>query len=113
AVPRGWRSSLGGAASASVALGAIIAVLGPALTLVPLDALRLVVGGLLLVFGVQWLRKAILRAGGLRDLHDEQAIFEMERQEAAAGPSEERLGLDWYAFTLAFKGVFLEGLEVA
>src|SRR5205823_8727668 len=68
-VTRGWRSSLAGAASASVALGAIIAVLGPALTLVPLDALRLVVGGLLLVFGVQWLCKAILRAGGLRGMH--------------------------------------------
>ena len=112
-VTRGWRSSLTGAASASVALAAIVGVFGPALTLIPLDVLRLVVGGLLLVFGVQWLRKAILRASGLKALHDEDAIFEQERREAAAGPSEERLGLDWYAFTLAFKGVFLEGLEVA
>jgi uncharacterized membrane protein len=111
-VTRGWRSPLIGVAAATVALGAVIAVLGPALTHVPLDALRLVVGGLLLVFGLQWLRKAILRAGGVKALHDEDATYR-EEVELARAEGVVRTGMDWYAFTLAFKGVFLEGLEVA
>ena len=98
---------------ALVALAAITAVLGPALTAIPIDALRLVVGAMLLVFGLQWLRKAILRASGYKALHDEAAIFERERSAAQAQGSEVRAGLDWYAFTLCFKGVLLEGLEVA
>jgi uncharacterized membrane protein len=72
-----------------------------------------VVGGLLLVFGLQWLRKAILRASGWRALRDETAVFARERAEAATAPHIERAGLDWYAFTISFKGVLLEGLEVA
>ncbi|HWD34772.1 MAG TPA: hypothetical protein VG840_01340, partial [Casimicrobiaceae bacterium] len=87
--------------------------LGPALTLVPIDALRLVVGALLLAFGLQWLRKAILRASGYKPLHDEDAIFAREAAEARSAGSETRAGLDWYGFTLSFKGVLLEGLEVA
>jgi uncharacterized membrane protein len=110
---RGWRSSLTGVAAATVALAAVVAALGPALTVVPLNALRLVVGALLLVFGLQWLRKAILRASGFKALHDEDAIFARELREAESVPREERAGLDWYGFTLSFKGVFLEGLEVA
>jgi uncharacterized membrane protein len=110
---RGWRSALTGVAAATVALAAVVAALGPALTLVPIDALRLVVGSLLLVFGLQWLRKAILRASGFKELHDEDAIFARELREAESAPHEERAGLDWYGFTLSFKGVFLEGLEVA
>ena len=110
---RGWRASLTGLAAATVALAAIVAALGPALTLVPLSALRLVVGALLLTFGLQWLRKAILRASGYKALHDEDEIFAREAAEARAAGSEERAGLDWYGFTLAFKGVLLEGLEVA
>ena len=110
---RGWRSSLIGVGAASVALAAIIAALGPALTLVPLGVLRLVVGSLLLVFGLQWLRKAILRASGFKSLHDEEAIFARELERAHDAPADERAGIDWYGFTLSFKGVFLEGLEVA
>jgi uncharacterized membrane protein len=110
---RGWRSSLTGVGAAALALAVVVAALGPALTLVPIDALRLVVGGLLLVFGLQWLRKAILRASGYKALHDEDAIFARELREAETAAHEERAGLDWYGFTLSFKGVFLEGLEVA
>jgi uncharacterized membrane protein len=112
-ITRGWRSSLTGLGAATVVLAAIVAVLGPALTLIPIDALRLVVGGLLLAFGLQWLRKAILRASGFKALHDEDAIFARQRAEAASAAHEERAGLDWYGFTLSFKGVLLEGLEVA
>ena len=110
---RGWRSSLVGVAAAVLALAVIVAALGPALTVIPLDALRLVVGGLLLVFGLQWLRKAILRAAGLKALHDEDAIFARELAEARTAAPDERAGVDAYGFTLAFKGVLLEGLEVA
>jgi uncharacterized membrane protein len=91
----------------------LIGALGPAISAVPLHALRLVVGGLLLVFGLQWLRKAILRASGYKALHDEQQIYADELA-AAQTVARERRGAvtDWYAFTLAFKGVVLEGLEV-
>jgi uncharacterized membrane protein len=109
---RGWRSPLIGVATATVALAAIVAALGPALTLVPIETLRLVVGALLLAFGLQWLRKAILRSSGHVDLHDEAEAFSRSRARAATAASEQRVGLDWYAFTVAFKGVLLEGLEV-
>ena len=79
---REWRSTFQGMAAALVVLAITVAVLGPALTLVPLTALRLVVGALLAVFGLQWLRKAILRASGYKGLHDEEAIY--ARQVAAA-----------------------------
>jgi MYXO-CTERM domain-containing protein len=110
---RGWRSSLTGLAAATVVLAAIVAALGPTLKLIPIDALRLVVGALLLAFGLQWLRKAILRASGYKALHDEDEIFAREAAEARAAGTDLRAGLDWYGFTLAFKGVLLEGLEVA
>src|SRR6267142_6939251 len=110
---RGWRSSLIGVGAATLALAVVVAALGPALTLIPIDALRLVVGGLLLTFGLQWLRKAILRASGYKALHDEEAIFAKELREAETAPRDERASIDWYGFTLSFKGVFLEGLEVA
>src|SRR5258708_35030199 len=110
---RGWRSALIGVGAATLALAVVVAVLGPALTVIPINALRLVVGGLLLTFGLQWLRKAILRASGYKALHDEDAIFSRELEEARAARGETRAGLDWYGFTLAFKGVLLEGLEVA
>jgi len=74
--------------------------------------LRLVVGGLLLIFGLQWLRKAILRASGFVPRHDEEAIFAEELAAARAVGGEPR-GIDAYGFTISFKGVLLEGLEVA
>jgi len=112
-VARGWRSSLFGAGAAAVALAAVVGALGPALAVVPLNDLRLVVGSVLLIFGLQWLRKAILRASGFKALHDEDATFARELEDARRLEHVERAGLDWYGFTLAFKGVFLEGLEVA
>ena len=109
---RGWRSALIGVGSALCALAVLIAVLGPALTSLPLNVLRAVIGGLLLVFGLQWLRKAMLRAGGLKALHDEDAAFAAETAAAhAAGVAGSRF--DGYACAVAFKGTFLEGLEVA
>src|SRR5581483_5825268 len=87
-VTRGWRSALAGLGAATVALAAIVAALGPALTLIPIDALRLVVGALLLAFGLQWLRKAILRASGYKALHDEGEIFAREQAEARAAAGE-------------------------
>jgi uncharacterized membrane protein len=112
-VTRGWRSPLFGVGAATLALAAIVAALGPALQLLPIDVLRLVVGALLLCFGLQWLRKAILRASGYKALHDEDEVFQEEQAEAANAPRDRRIGLDWYSFTIAFKGVLLEGLEVA
>ncbi|HEX5820877.1 MAG TPA: hypothetical protein VFY30_03830 [Solirubrobacterales bacterium] len=108
---RSWRSALSGAAAAVIALAVTTAILGPGLTSLPIDTLRLVVGGLLLVFGLQWLRKAILRAAGIKAQHDEDEIYREETAAARAvgAPAE---GLDPYSFTIAFKGVLLEGLEV-
>jgi uncharacterized membrane protein len=110
---REWRSTFQGMAVALVVLAVVVAAVGPALTLFPLSALRLVVGALLAIFGLQWLRKGALRASGYKGLHDETSIYARQvvaAQEAAAGG---RYGVhDWYAFTLSFKGVLLEGLEV-
>ena len=109
---RGWRSALEGGGVAVLVLGALVAAVGPALVhYVPLDSLRIVVGGLLLVFGLQWLRKAVLRAGGLKAKHDEDAIYEAEVT-ALSGTPKPASGRDSTAFVVAFKGVFLEGLEV-
>jgi uncharacterized membrane protein len=112
-VTRGWRSSLTGVVLALAALAVVVAALGPALTLIPIGALRLFVGTILLIFGLQWLRKAILRASGYKAVHDEDAIFSRNVKESQAAATVVRAGMDWYAFTLAFKGTFLEGLEVA
>jgi uncharacterized membrane protein len=105
-VTRSWRDTMLGLFAALAVLAMVVVALGPALLRLPIDALRLAIGGLLLVFGLQWLRKAILRASGYKALHDEDAIY--ARQVAAARGT----GNDWYAFTVAFKGVLLEGLEV-
>lgn len=107
---RGWRSAFEGTGAALVALAALVGIVGPALVHVPIGWLRLVVGGVLLIFGMQWLRKAILRSSGLKALHDEDEIYRETVQELKAvdtAPNRDRI-----AFVMAFKGVFLEGLEV-
>jgi uncharacterized membrane protein len=110
---REWRSTFQGMAVALAVLAAVVGVLGPTITLLPLTALRLVVGALLAIFGLQWLRKAILRAAGYKALHDEASAFLREVAAAKAAPEVRKRGIsDWYAFTLSFKGVLLEGLEV-
>jgi uncharacterized membrane protein len=110
---RSWRSTLAGVATALVALAAFTLAAGYALaTWLPQAALQLAIGGLLLVFGLQWLRKAVLRSSGRKAMHDEDQIYadEVEQaREAGAVPSE---GLDWFSFVISFKGVFLEGVEV-
>ncbi len=108
---RSWSSTLSGVGAATVALAAVVAALGPALTALPIDVLRVAVGGLLLIFGLQWLRKAILRAAGLKALHNEEESFR-EESEAARAAGAAGGGFDGYSFAIAFKGVLLEGLEV-
>ncbi len=124
-VSRGWRSALEGAAAAAVVLGALVLVVGvPLIRYIPIDTLRVVVGALLLVLGLSWLRKAILRASGHKAPHDEDKIFattvaELNAEEAptataTAAPARRARsgGHDGVGFTVAFKGVFLEGTEV-
>lgn len=110
---RDWKSALRGVYAGLFTLAVIIAVFGPAISHLPISVLRIVVGGLLLVFGLTWLRKAILRSSGFKPLHDEEKIFQEELEIARAAAKQTRHGVaDWYAFTLAYKGVLLEGLEV-
>lgn len=109
---RGWRSALAGVGAATLTLAVIVVAFGAALTSLPISDLRLVIGALLLLFGLQWLRKAILRAAGLKALHDERSAYQ---HELAAARAAGRPGADWdrYSFAVALKGVLLEGLEVA
>jgi uncharacterized membrane protein len=111
---RDWRSATVGLVAGLGVLAVITAALGPAVAALPLQALRLFVGALLLIFGLQWLRKAILRASGHKELHDEDAIYRKQLAAATSAEPGRRAALvpDWYGFTLAFKGVLLEGLEV-
>ncbi len=114
-VSRGWRSALTGMAVAVGALVVLVVALGPALVyLVPVNVLRAVVGALLLVFGLQWLRKAVLRAVGLKAKHDEDAIFKqhVDALTAEVPRPAARGRVDATGFVVAFKGTFLEGLEV-
>jgi uncharacterized membrane protein len=109
---RGWRPALAGAFAAVAVLALTVLLLGPLLVLVPLHALQLAIGILLLMFGLGWLRKAVLRAAGLMALHDEQAIFAREREKIGEEAARASRGADWLAGMAAFKAVLLEGLEV-
>lgn len=110
---RSWRSALAGTAVAVVALVAFTIVAGYALVnWLPESALQLAIGTLLLIFGLQWLRKAILRSSGLKALHDEEEEFREQAEAARRAGDEKRFGLDWFSFVVSFKGVFLEGVEV-
>ncbi len=112
-ITRGWRAALAGTVLAVVALAAITALAGYTLVdWLPETLLQLIVGTLLLVFGLQWLRKAILRSAGLVPLHDEEETLGEETAAAARAGRETRFGLDWFGFVVSFKGVFLEGLEI-
>ncbi len=110
-VVRGWRGAVMGSGAAMLVLLAIIAILGPALTRIPLGVVQLAIGALLLLFGLRWLRKAILRAAGIIAMHDEAAIYDQQsqalRQERVASG-----GWDKLAFATAFKITMLEGIEV-
>jgi uncharacterized membrane protein len=110
---RSWRSALTGVAAAVGVLAVVVSIAGYALgRWFPQSALQLVIGGLLLIFGLQWLRKAILRSSGRKSVHDEDAIYRAEVAAAAdAGGGGRRL--DMFSFMVSFKGVFLEGMEVA
>lgn len=110
---RGWRSAIIASVAALITLSLIVVIGGPSILLVPIELLRLLVGVLLLVFGLQWLRKAILRASGFKALHDEEKIFQAEVDSAKTAEKVKIFsGLDKYSFTLAFKTVLLEGFEV-
>jgi uncharacterized membrane protein len=110
---RSWRSALAGVGAALIALAVVTSVFGYALTTwLPVSALQLVIGGLLLIFGLQWMRKAILRSSGRKAIHDEDEIYGRGVRSASdAGGINER-GIDMFSFMVALKGTFLEGMEV-
>jgi uncharacterized membrane protein len=113
-VTRQWRSTLIGVVAAIAVLAVLIGVFGSALVLlVPIGVLRVVIGGFLVIYGLQWLVKAILRAAGAKSKHDETAIYQAEIAAMRAEPPVPAAGMDWISFTVAFKGVLLEGMEVA
>jgi uncharacterized membrane protein len=107
---RSWRPAFTGAGLAVLVLAALVLILGPLLSLVPLHALQFVVGVLLILFGMRWLRKAILRASGVLPLHDEEEAFEEETELLRRQASDRRA--DYLAGLAAFKAVLLEGVEV-
>ena len=107
---RGWRGALGGAGLALLVLLLLVAVLGPALTRIPLDLIQLVLGALLLLFGMRWLRKAILRAAGVIPLHDEDAAY--ARQTSSLRTAALAEGWDPLAISTSFKITMIEGIEV-
>lgn len=109
---RGWRPAIFGTGAALATLGAVVLAVGPLLARVPLNLLQLGIGVLLLLFGIGWLRKAALRAGGVLPLHDEDAIFARETAALSAAVQRRQTSQDWIAGIAAYKAVLLEGLEV-
>jgi uncharacterized membrane protein len=112
-VARGWRSALIGTGAALVVLAILTLLLGVTLrNYINASLLQFIIGTLLLVFGLQWLRKAILRSAGLKSMHDEDKIFADELALAKSAGHQQRFGIDGFGFVVSFKGVLLEGLEV-
>jgi uncharacterized membrane protein len=109
---QGWRPALGGSAAGLVLLAVIVAAFGPLLQLIPIQALQFTVGVLLLLFGMRWLRKAILRRAGVVPLRDELAAFAGQTASLAGAARHRQSQLDWLAGLATFKAVVLEGLEV-
>jgi uncharacterized membrane protein len=109
---RGWRPALLGAGLGAALLVALILLLGPTISLIPITWLQLTIGILLLLFGIRWLRKAILRAAGVIALHDEEQAYEKETAELRRAGTSPRGGLDAVAMAVSFKAVVLEGVEV-
>ncbi|WP_395677325.1 COG4280 domain-containing protein [Inquilinus sp.] len=107
---QGWRPAFIGTAAALGVLAVLVLLLGPLLELIPIEALQFVIGTLLILFGLRWLRKAILRASGLIPLRDEARAFEAETDQLRRRSAERRA--DWLAGVAAFKAVLLEGTEV-
>jgi uncharacterized membrane protein len=112
ATVRGWRPAGLGAIAGILVLTLIVLLLGPLLSYVPLHLLQLAIGILLLLFGMRWLRKAILRSAGIIALHDETSLFAAETAELREQAQRQEQKLDWIAGLAAFKAVLLEGLEV-
>jgi uncharacterized membrane protein len=110
---QGWRPAALGTLAGLALLALLIVMLGPVLDRVPLNLLQLFIGILLLLFGMRWLRKAILRAAGIIPLHDEMAAFAAETAYLKDEARRRKNSLDWIAGATAFKAIVLEGLEVA
>jgi Ca2+/H+ antiporter, TMEM165/GDT1 family len=111
-VERGWRSSLAGALAGLMVLVAMVAAFGTAIAAIPIATLQVVVGALLLLFGIRWLRKAMLRSAGVIDLRDEEALYARERDALGASGGAPKAGWDATAALVSFKAVLLEGIEV-
>ena len=109
---RGWRPAIAGTLSGLVFLAVLVVLLGPVLESIPLHLLQFVIGVLLLLFGLRWLRKAILRSAGVIPLHDEEAAFAKETEHLRAEASRHQRRQDWIAGIVAFKAIVLEGIEV-
>src|SRR3979409_1325445 len=112
ATVRGWRPAGLGALAGLALLAIIVLALGPLLDRVQLHLLQLVIGVLLLLFGMRWLRKAILRSAGVIPLHDETTAFASETADLREQARRHEAKLDWLAGLTSFKAVLLEGLEV-
>jgi uncharacterized membrane protein len=109
---RGWRAAIAGTVAGLAVLALIVVALGPLLDQVPIHLLQLVIGVLLLLFGMGWLRKAVLRAAGVIALHNETAAFTAETTNLSDATMPRHSGIDWLGGVMAFKAVMLEGLEV-
>lgn len=111
-VTRGWKSALLGMAAALILLVSVAWLVGPSLVdSIDEHILELVIGILLLLFGVRWLRKSVLRYGGVVAMHDEELVYRQEVADLSSG-THEGSGIDWPGFFISFKGMLLEGLEI-